>query len=80
MKNKKNNIFWIFSGKYGKMSKKVKNDEKGSYIAEKGQNWWKIRKIMFFGFFQEDMEKCRRKWKMMKKGHVVLKKAKIDDK
>ena len=37
MKNKKNNTFWIFSGRYGKMSKKVKNDEEGSYIAEKGQ-------------------------------------------
>ena len=38
MKNEKNNIFWISSGKYGKMSKKVKNDGKGSYIAEKGLN------------------------------------------
>ena len=38
MKNKKNNVFWIFSGKYGKMSKKGKNDEQGSYIAVKGQN------------------------------------------
>ena len=38
MKNEKNNIFWLFSGKYGNMSKNVKNDEKGSYIAEKGQN------------------------------------------
>ena len=38
MKNKKNNIFCIFSGKYGKMTKKVKNDEKGSDIDEKGQN------------------------------------------
>ena len=38
MKNEKNNIFWTFSGKYGKMSKKVKNDEKGSDIDEKGQN------------------------------------------
>ena len=38
MKNKEKNIFWIFSGKYGKMSKNVKNDEKGSYIAEEGQN------------------------------------------
>ena len=37
MKKKRNDIFSIFSGKYGKMSKKVKNDEKGSYIAEKGQ-------------------------------------------
>ena len=38
MKNEKNNIFWIFSWKYGKTKKKVKNDEKGSYIAEKGPN------------------------------------------
>ena len=38
MKKKKNDIFWMFSGKYGKMSKKVENDEKGSCIAEKGQN------------------------------------------
>ena len=37
MKNEKNHICGIFSGKYGKMSQKVKNDEKGSYIAEKGQ-------------------------------------------
>ena len=29
MKNENNNIFCIFSGKYGKMSKKVRNDEKG---------------------------------------------------
>ena len=36
IKNQKNNICWISSGKYGKMWKKVKNDEKGSYIAEKG--------------------------------------------
>ena len=38
MKNKKNDIFLIFSGKYGKMSKKVKNDEERSDIAEKGPN------------------------------------------
>ena len=38
MENEKNNMFWLFSGKYGKMSKKVKNDEKGSDIAEKGLN------------------------------------------
>ena len=36
---KQNNIFRFFSGKYGKMLKKVKNDEKGWYIDEKGQNW-----------------------------------------
>ena len=51
MKNKKNNIFWILSGKYGKMSKKVTNDEKGSQIAEKGQNWWKNKKNNMFWIF-----------------------------
>ena len=35
MKNEKNNIFWTFPEKYGKMSKKVKNDEKVSDIDEK---------------------------------------------
>ena len=34
MKNEKNQIFWIFSGKYGKMSKKVKNDEKGQILMK----------------------------------------------
>ena len=38
MRNEKNNIFSIFSGKYGKMSKKVKNDENWSDIDEKGHN------------------------------------------
>ena len=38
MKNEKNDIFWIFSEKYRKMSKKVKKDENGSHIDEKGQN------------------------------------------
>ena len=37
MKKKKNDICWIFSGRYGKMSKKVKNDENGSDIDEKGK-------------------------------------------
>ena len=61
------------------MSKKVKNDEKGSDIAEKGPNWWKMKKIMFVGFFQENMEKCLKKWKMMKKGKILMKKVKIDE-
>ena len=39
-----NNIFWISSWIYGKTKKKVKNDGKGSYIAEKGPNWWKTKK------------------------------------
>ena len=31
-------FFWIFSEKYGKKEKKVKNDENTSDIDEKGQN------------------------------------------
>ena len=38
MKNEENNYFLIFSEKYGKMWKKVKNDENGSDIDENGQN------------------------------------------
>ena len=38
MRNEKNNIFSIFSEKFEKMSKKVKNDENGSDIEENGQN------------------------------------------
>ena len=35
MKKCKNNLFSIFSEKYGKMTKKVKNDENRSDIDEK---------------------------------------------
>ena len=49
-KMKQNNVFWIFSGKYGQMSKKVKNDEEGSDIHEKGQMWWKMKKNDIFDF------------------------------
>ena len=38
MKNEKMIFFWIFSEKYGKMSKKVKHDENGQDIDEKGSN------------------------------------------
>ena len=38
MKNKKILFFGFFAEKYGKMSKKVENDENGSDIDEKGQN------------------------------------------
>ena len=63
MKNEKYFIFWIFSGKYGKTSKKVKNVKKGSDIDEKGQNWWKMKTIIFFGFVQKNMEKKSKKVK-----------------
>ena len=57
----KNNIFGFLSEKYGKMSQKETNDENGSDIDDKGQNWWKMKKIIFFRFFQKNMEKCRKK-------------------
>ena len=67
MKNEKNNIFWIFFRKIWKNVEKIENDEKGSCIAEKGQNWWKIRKIIFFGFFSGKYRKmsknCEKWWK-----------------
>ena len=50
---RKNNIFWIFSWKYGRIYKKMKNDERGSDVAEKGPNWWKMKKIIFFWTFSE---------------------------
>ena len=80
MKNEKNNIFCIFSEKYWKNSKKVKNDKNGSDIEKNGQNWWKMKTIIFFGFFQKNMETCRKKWKMMKIGQILMKKVKIDEK
>ena len=39
MKNEKRNIFSHFSEKDGKMSNKDENDENGSDIDEKGENW-----------------------------------------
>ena len=49
----KNNIFRIFSEKYGKMWKKVKNDENGWDIDKKGQIWRNLKKKIFSGFFSE---------------------------
>ena len=63
---KKNNIFSIFSEKYGKMLKNVKSDENGSDIDEKGQNWWEMKKIIFFDFFRKiwkNVEKSQKWWK-----------------
>ena len=62
-------------GKYGKMSKKVKNNEKGSYIAEKGQSWWKIGKRIFFGFFSGKYGKMSKKVKNDEKGSYIAEKG-----
>ena len=58
----------------------MRNDENGSDIDENGQNWWKMKKIIIFGFFQKNMEKCRKMWKMMKMGQILMKTVKIKDK
>ena len=72
MKNEKI-IFWgFFSEKYGKISKKVENDENGSDIEEQGQSWWKTKKVIFFGFFQKNIEQRRKNWKMMKMGQILM--------
>ena len=62
------------------MSKKVKNGENGSDIDKNGQNEWKMKKIIIFGFFQKNMKKCRKRWKMMKMGQILMKTVKINNK
>ena len=61
MKNKKNDIFGFCSAKYGKISKKVKNEEKGSYIAEKGQKLMKNKKNNIFQIFSGNYGKMSKK-------------------
>ena len=53
------------------MSKKVKNDEKGSDIAEKGLNWWKMKKIIFVGFFSGKYGTMSKKVKNDEKGSDI---------
>ena len=37
-------------------------------------------KKIFLRFFEENVEKRRKKWKMMKRGHLLLRKVEIDEK
>ena len=39
-----------------------------------------MKKIIIFGFFQKNMETCRKEWKMMKIGQILMNKVKIDEK
>ena len=75
MKNEKIIFVGFFSGKYGKMSKKVKNDEKGSDIAEKGPSWWKMKKIIFVGFFSGQHGTMSKKVKNDEKGSDIAEKG-----
>ena len=67
----KKQYFFDFSEKYWKMSKKLKNDENGSDIDEKGEHWWEIRKILFLDFLQKNIEKCQKKVKNDKNGSDI---------
>ena len=40
----------------------------------------KIEEKIFSGDFQKNMEKCRKKIKMMKMGQILMKKVKFDGK
>ena len=57
------------------MSKKVKNDENGSFIAEKGPKWWKMKKIRFFGFVSGKYGKMSKKVKNDPKGPYIAEKG-----
>ena len=63
-------FFGFLSEKDGKMSKKVKKDENGSDIDEKGQNWWKMKNIIFVGFFfrktWKNVAKSEKWWKLVR--------------
>ena len=79
MKNEKYNYFWIFSEKYEKVSKKVKNDENGSDIEKKGQNWCEM-KNKYFWIFSEKYGKISNKEKNNENGQILVKKVKIHEK
>ena len=67
----KNNHFWILFEKYGKMYKNVRNDKNGSDIDENGQNNWKMKKIIIFGFFSVKYEKISEKVKNDENGSDI---------
>ena len=46
------------------MSEKVKNDENGADIDGKNNSWWKMKKMIFFGFWEE----CGKMLKKVKNG------------
>ena len=73
-------FFSIVSEKYGKMSKKVKNDENGSDIDKKGQNWWKMKKNNLSWIFSEQYGKMSQKVKNDENGSDINERGQIDEK
>ena len=62
MKNKKKKIFWIFFTKVWKnVEKGEKVMKKGHILQKKAKIDEKLEKEYFLDFFQESMEKCRKK-------------------
>ena len=57
------------------MSRKVKNHEEGSDMAEKGPIWWKMKKIIFFSFFFKKIWKMSKKVKNDEKGSDIAEKG-----
>ena len=53
------------------MSRKVKNHEKESYIAEKGQRWWKNKKNNLFWILSGKYGKMSKKVKNDEKGSYI---------
>ena len=69
-----------FFRKIWKNVEKGKNDENGTDIDENGQNEWQMKKIIIFGFFQKNREKCRKMWTLIKMCQILMKTVKINDK
>ena len=69
MKKCKNNIFSIFSEKYGKMSKKVKNDRNGSDIYETGKKYYFLIISEKFGKMLKKLKNDKNGSDIDEKGH-----------
>ena len=74
MKNENKNIFWIFSGKYGKMSKKVKYDEKVIYCRKRPKLMTNQKKNIFW-IFSGKYGKMTKKVKNDEKGLYIAEKG-----
>jgi hypothetical protein len=57
-----------------KMSQRLGGDEKGSKIDKNAIKDINMKNKQFVDFFQENMEKCRQRWKMMKNCQIMTKK------
>jgi hypothetical protein len=63
-----------------KNSKKVVKQENGSNNDEKGLKRWEIKKGKKFWIFSRKNGKGRKRWEITKKGQIMMKNAKVDEK